>query len=99
MQGVAQSISQWTWERRENFKNRSGRHRRKTTDDELKKIRSVNAHSTNEIRKAATEAKIKKAVDKFLREGRKITKAAIAREAGISREAASRSYSHLIPKV
>ena len=97
--GIAQSISKWTWERRENFKNRSGRHRRKTTDSELEKIRSANAYHTAEIKRAATEAKIKKAVDTFLREGWKITKAGIAREAGISREAVSRYYSHLIPKV
>jgi len=98
--GIAQSISKWTWERRENFSGRSGQHRRQTkNDEELRERHIQGAHSTNEIRKAATEAKIKKAVDKFLREGRKITKAGIAREAGISREAASRYYSHLIPKV
>ena len=93
--GIAQSISKWTWERRENFKNRSGRHLRKTTDEELKQKQIQSAHNTAEIKRAATEAKIKKAVDEFLREGRKITKAAIAREAGISREAVSRYYSHL----
>ncbi len=98
--GIAQSISKWTWERRENFSGRSGQHRRQTkNDEELRERHIQGAHSTNEIRKAATEAKIKKAVDKFLRLGRKITKAGIAREAGISREAASRYYSHLIPKV
>jgi len=93
--GIAQSISQWTWERRENFKNRSGRHRRKTTDEELKQKQIQSAHNTAEIKRAATEAKIKKAVDKFLREGRKITKAGIAREAGVSRQAISTYYSHL----
>jgi hypothetical protein len=99
VESVAKSISKWTWERRENFKGRSGRHRRKTTDEELKQKQIQSAHNTAEIKRAATEAKIKNAVEKFLREGRKITKAAIAREAGISREAASRYYSHLIPKV
>lgn len=96
VEGIAQSISKWTWERRENFKGRSGRHRRKTTDSELKKIRSANASKTNEIRKAATEAKIKKAIDKFLREGWKITKSAIAREAGITRRTLER-HQHLLP--
>ena len=94
--GIAISISQWTWERRENFSGRSGQHRRKTTDSELKKVRSVNAHSTNEIRKAATEAKILKAIDKFLRSGIRITKAAIAREAGITRRTLDR-HQHLLP--
>ncbi len=94
--GIARSISKWTWERRENFKNRSGRHRRQTKNDEELKQRLIEgAYSSHEVRKAATEAKIKKAVDTFLREGRKITKAGIAREAGVSREAVSRYYSHL----
>ena len=94
--GIAQSISKWTWERRENFSGRSGRHRRKTKDDEEFKQRLVQgAYSSHEIRKAATEAKIKKAVDTFLREGWKITKAAIAREAGVSRQAINSYYSHL----
>jgi len=96
VQGVAQSISKWTWERRENFKGRSGRHRRQTkNDEELKQRRIEGAYSSHEVRKAATEAKIKKAVDTFLREGRKITKAGIAREAGVSRQAISTYYSHL----
>jgi hypothetical protein len=91
-------IADWVWERRDKL-GRAGRHKRKTTDSELKQRQIQSAHNTAEIKRAATEATIKKAVEKFLREGRKITKAAIAREAGISREAASRYYSHLIPKV
>lgn len=62
----------------------------------LANIRSANAYQTNEIRKAATEEKIRKAIDNFLREGRPITKAAIAREVGISREAIQRYYSPLL---
>ena len=74
----------------------SGRHRRKTKDDEELLARQVqSAHNTAEIKRAATEEKIRKAMDQFLREGRKITKAAIAREVGISREAIQRYYSPL----
>jgi hypothetical protein len=91
---LAKAIADWVWPRRDHF-GRSGQHRRKTTDEELLKIRSDNAYKTAEIKQAATEEKIKKAMDQFLREGRRITKAAIAREAGISREAVSRYYSHL----
>jgi len=95
---LAKAIADWVWPRRDHF-GRSGRHRRTTTDEELKQIRSDNAIKTAEIKQAATEEKIKKAISQFLREGRRITKAAIAREAGISREAVSRYYSHLFPKV
>ena len=96
---MAKYIADWVWPRRDHV-GRSGQHRRKTKDDEeLRERQAQSGHRTNEIRKAATEAQIRKAVDKFLREGRRITKAAIAREAGISREAVSRYYSHLVPKV
>ena len=66
---------------------------------DLSEVFTAAAHQTNEIRKAATEEKIKNAVDAFLRAGRKITKSGIAREAGISRESASRYHAHLFPKV
>jgi len=89
---IAKSIAKFTWVNRHTI---TGGYKRKTTDDELKQIKVVTAHKTNEIRKATTEAKIKKAVDRFLREGRKITKAGIAREVGISRQAMSTYYSHM----
>jgi hypothetical protein len=90
---MAKYIADWVWPRRDNF-GRSGRHRRKTTDEELLKIRRDNASKTVEIKRAATEEKIKKAIDKFLREGRRITKAAIAREAKVNRSTVY-EYSHL----
>ena len=68
--------------------------RRLKTD--LSEIRSANAHQPNEIRKAATEKKIIDAIDAFLRVGRKITKSAIAREAGITRRTLD-NYQHLLP--
>ena len=68
--------------------------RRLKTD--LSEIRSANAHQTNEIRRAATEKKIIDAIDAFLRVGRKITKSAIAREAGITRQTLDR-HQHLLP--
>lgn len=71
--------------------------RRLKTD--LSEAFSDGAHQAAAIKRAATEAKIKQAIDRFLREGRKITKSAIAKEAGISRVAASKYYSHLFPKV
>ena len=89
---IAKSIAKFTWKYRNTI---SGGYERKTTDEELKKIKVANAHQTAEIKRLATEAKIKKAIDIFLREGRRITKAGIAREIGITREAISRYYSDL----
>ena len=89
---IAKSIAKFTWQNRYTI---TGGYKRKTDDEGLKKIRSANAHQTAEIKRLATEGKIKKAIDKFLREGRRITKAGIAREAGISRQAMSTYYSHM----
>lgn len=72
---------------------------KRTLKTDVTEAQSIGAYKTADIKRAATEAKIKQVIDKFLREGRKITKSAIAKEAGISREAASRYYSHLFPKV
>ena len=88
-------IADWVWPRRDKL-GQSGRHERKTTDEELKQIRSVNAHQTHEVRKAATEEKIRKAFDKLIRAGKKLTKSAIAREAGITRRTLDR-FQHLLP--
>lgn len=97
---ITKSISKWTWQHRENFWGYSSRHRRKTKDDEELLARQVqSAHNTAEIKRAATEEKIRRAIDHFLREGRKITKAAIAREVGISRQAIHEYYSPLLEKV
>ena len=90
--GIAQSISKWTWERRENFSGRSGRHIRQTTDSELKKIRSVNAYNTHQIMNAATEEKIRKAIDKALRKGIKPTQANIAKLSLLSLKTVKRNW-------
>ena len=90
---IAKSIAKFTWKNRNTI---SGGYERKTTDEELKKIRSSNAHQTAEIKRLATEEKIKKAIERFLREGRKITKTGIAREAGITRQTLDR-YQYLLP--
>ena len=66
---------------------------------DLSEAFSAGAHQTAEIKRAATEAKIKQVIEKFIKEGRRISKSAIAKEVGISREAASRYYAHLFPKV
>ena len=88
-------LTDWIWQRRDRL-GRAGRHKRKTTDEELKEIRTANAYSTHEIRKVATEEKIRAGIDKFLRAGKRISKASIAREIGISRQAIFRYYSHLL---
>ena len=60
----------------------------------LAEVQSVGAYKTADIKRAATEAKIKQVIEKFIREGRRISKAAIAREAGLNRSTVY-EYTHL----
>jgi len=94
---IAKSLATWTWQNRATI---SGGYKRKTKDAADLHARQVqSAVTTNKARKAATEEKIKKAIDTFLRNGKRITKAGIAQEAGVSRQAIQRYYSHFFPKV
>ena len=87
-------LTDWIWQRRDRL-GRSGRHERKTTDGELRERQIQSAHGTAAIKRAATEEKIRTAIDKFLRAGKRISKASIAREIGVSRELVYRYYAHL----
>jgi hypothetical protein len=63
----------------------SGRHQRKTkNDEELQQRHIQGAYSTHEIRKAATEEKIRRAGDEALRKGIKPTQSNIAKLSGLS---------------
>jgi len=78
---IAKSIAKFTWKYRNTI---SGGYERKTTDEELRKVKIANAYQTHEIRKAATGEKINKAFDKALREGIKPTQTNIAKLSGLS---------------
>ena len=78
---IAKSIAKFTWKYRNTI---SGGYERKTTDEELKEIRTANAYQGHETRKAATKEKITKAFDKALREGIKLTQINIAKLSGLN---------------
>lgn len=82
----AQSIAKWVWERRSSFV---------AAREQFSEVQRQRAYLSHESRRRTSEAEIRKAISQFLLEGMRISKAAIAREAGISREAVSRYYSHL----
>ena len=77
---IAKSIAKFTWKYRNTI---SGGYERKTTDEELREIRTANAYQGHETRKAATKEKITKAFDKALREGIKLTQTNIAKLSGL----------------
>ena len=90
---IAKSIAKFTWANRHTI---TGGYKRKTKDDADLKTRQIkSAYTTAEIKRASTEEKIKKAIDKFLRKGERISKASIAREIGVSRITVSKYYSQL----
>jgi len=77
---IAKSIAKFTWKYRNTI---SGGYERKTTDEELKEIRTANAYQGHETKKAATKEKITRAFDKALREGIKLTQTNIAKLSGL----------------
>jgi len=78
---IAKSIAKFTWKYRNTI---SGGYERKTTDEELKKIKIANAYQGHETKKAETKEKITKAFDKALREGIKLTQINIAKLSGLN---------------
>lgn len=75
----------------------SGKETRRITKDdtELKARQRTSAEITNEKRKEGTEKKIREAVAELEAEGRPITKAAVARQSGLSRPTIDK-YQHLL---
>lgn len=56
---------------------------------------SRGAYITHHIRAEGTEVKIRQQIEQMLQGGHKVTKSAIAKQIGISREQITRKYSHL----
>lgn len=83
----AQSIAKWVWERRSSFV---------AAREQFSEVQRQRAYLSHESRKRNNEERIRKAIAKFQREGKKITKAAIAREAGVTRKTLYK-HQHLLP--
>lgn len=103
---IARSVSKWTWTNYERIdsKNRGvmglGNARRREddvrlTDTEIKQRQKAGAEYVNNARKADTEAAIKKAIGQLRLDGKRITKASVAKLSGVHRNTLSRYYSDL----
>lgn len=103
---IARSVARWTWTKYTgDSKNRGvlgfGDNRYtnpdmpRLSDDQKRYRQSSGARYTNIVRRTATEAKISKAIAKLRAEGKKPSKAAVARLSGIARSKVVSLYSHL----
>jgi hypothetical protein len=108
VKSTTKSVSRWTWEHYDaGAKVQRGkmgfgetRHNYNFTapmlpEEERKRRQSLSAHLTNKHRKESTELQIKQAIERLKANGEKVTKSAVAKSAGLAREAISRNYPHL----
>jgi hypothetical protein len=107
IKSTAKSVSRWTWEHYDaGAKAQRGKmgfgETRNTNielpmlpEEERKRRQSLSAELTNKHRKENTELKIKQTIERLKANGEKVTKAAVAKSAGLAREVISRNYSHL----
>ena len=87
LETTARSIAKWTFPRRFEFAIRN-----RTVDKaDLKARQSRNAKETNQKRKDKTQARIHKAIAELTEQGKRITKSAVARQAGLNRKTVTES--------
>ena len=108
VRSTAKSVSQWVWKHyhpsekcnrgklgfgitRHNFNFDVPR----LAQEEIKHRQRLSAETTNEARKAATEAKIKQAIEQLRATNQKVTRAAVAKMTGLERARISQNYGHL----
>jgi hypothetical protein len=108
VRSTAKSVSQWVWKHyhpsekcnrgklgfgitRHNFNFDVPR----LALEEIKHRQRLSAEATNEARKAATEAKIKQAIEQLQAANQKVTRAAVAKMTGLDRTKLSLNYGDL----
>lgn len=104
---IAKSVAKWTWTRRASL------HKPRTRPlgfeplpptqsaaahaEEVRRRQSLGAQYTNAKRSRDTEARVRAAIQACQRQGKRVTKSAVARELGLSREFIVKRYSKLFP--
>ena len=98
VQSTARSVAKWVWT---HYVGQGGRHRGvmalQDSGLDLRDKQVLAADRTNQIRRENTEANICQAIARLQAAGKRATKAAVARESGVSREEISKRYFHLFP--
>ena len=87
---LAKSIAEWCWNRRVAVRKKP-----RLTVDQIRKRQSTAAKERAIKASGETETKIKIAILRLQADGKKVTKAAVARAVNISRTQVSNRYSHL----
>ena len=105
---ISKSISKWTWYKRHIIKGHKEKNKGAAGLDpipdsmtgierkeEKKRRQKIGAKYTHSLRRQRTEKAIIQAINLLQIENKRVSKAAVARKIGISRETISRGYSHL----
>lgn len=91
--GIAKSISKWTWKRRHSFEGR-GKKLDLPPKLTVKERQKAGADYVNKLQKETTEGKIREVIEAMRNAGQKVSKSAVARNSGLSRDTVYR-YLHL----
>lgn len=98
VEGIARSVARWTWQHYSASRIDRGVMGLVDTDLPLQSRQRLSARRTHKARREVTELAITKAIKHLQESGERITKAAVARLAGISRQQIYNQYTHLFNK-
>lgn len=98
VKSVSKSVTKYVWKRRIYYASRYERKLGLNENLSLKTKQSLGATYTAEVKSAATEAKIKVAIAELKKDGKKVSKSAVARSTGLSRPTIHK-HAHLFEKV
>lgn len=90
--GIAKSVASWVWD---NYTTTKGVMNLAELDIPLEARQRLSARRTHEIRANRSEAKIKEAIASLTADAKPITKAAVSRLTGLSRQQIANRYAHL----
>lgn len=95
VKSTAKSVAKWTWDHYQGGAINRGVMDLEASDLPLENRQRLAARRTHQVRRENTEARIKEAISILKARNERVTKAAAARLAGLSRQHVTSHYSHL----
>ncbi len=95
IKAAVKSVARWTWNKYTGSAIHRGIMALAHSDIPLESKQRLAARRTHQVRRESTEKKIRAAINNLRACGRRVTKAAVARIAQVSRQLVSSSYQHL----